>query len=187
MVAWRFALAYPSMLHKLIIESAPHPMQVQFTASLKSRFTHIPELLFSFAAKKGAMDKIVLGDKSKFIWKAFRDDKFAPVSRTHLTDDDVRVFEASFLKPHAAECATSYYRHIGEVGKTKVGGYGDLGGVPVLCMTGALDANVKPASMAGLDEFVVDLRFEILPNCSHWVHEDALEEVNKLVRPFLLD
>ena len=34
-------------------------------------------------------------------------------------------------------------------------------------------------------QFVADGRLEILPNCSHWVHEDARDEVNVLVREFL--
>lgn len=151
-VAWRFVLKYHSMVEKFVVESAPHPMQVQYHASLKSKLTHLPEILFPYAAKKGAFEKAVLPDTSQFIWNAFRGEKFAPINREHITDDDVKVFEASFNKSDAAICATTYYRHVGRVSKTKPDGYGDLEGVPVLVLTGAKDQNVKPASMRGIEK-----------------------------------
>lgn len=186
-VAWRFVLKYHSIVDKFVAESAPHPMQMQYSATFFNRLTHVPELLFNFAAKRGLIEKAVLADKSKFIWKAFRSEKMQPVDGHHLTDQDVAVFDASFNKPKAAECATVYYRHIGQVSKTKLGGYGDLSDVPVLVLTGADDKNVKPSSMVGIEQFVADVQLEVLENCSHWVHEDALDRVNALVRKFLLE
>lgn len=161
-VAWRFVLKYPGMVDKLVLESAPHPMQVQYSASLKSKLTHMPELFFNFVARKGMMEKAVLPDKSKFIWKAFRSPKMMPVSDKHLLDEDVKVFDASFNKPNAAECATSYYRYIAAVSATKPEGYGDLSGVPVLVLTGANDTNVKPSTIVGIEK-VRRCRYAILP------------------------
>jgi epoxide hydrolase 4 len=151
-VAWRFVLKYHSMVEKFVVESAPHPMQVQYHASLKNKLTHLPEILFEYAAKKGVFEKAVLPDTKKFIWDAFRGKKFAPINQEHITDDDVKVFEASFKKPDAAICATTYYRHVGRVSETKRDGYGDLEDVPVLVLTGAKDQNVKPASMRGIEK-----------------------------------
>ena len=152
MVAWRFVLKYHSLVDKFVVESSPHPMQVQYHASLKNKVTHIPERLFEWVAKKGMFEKEVMKDISAFIWKAFRGKGFAPVKLERIPDEDVKVFEASFLKPDAALCASTYYRHVAQVSKTKKEGYGDLDGVPVLALTGAKDQNVKPKSMKGIEK-----------------------------------
>jgi pimeloyl-ACP methyl ester carboxylesterase len=64
----------------------------------------------------------------------------------------------------------------------------DLGGkieVPTLVIWGEKDVALEVSTLDGTDAYVADLRILRLPNASHWVQQDAPEEVNAAIRDFL--
>ena len=58
-------------------------------------------------------------------------------------------------------------------------------GVPTLVIWGERDRYLGVELLNGLQEFVPDLRVARLPGVSHWVQNDAPEEVNRLLLEFL--
>ena len=57
--------------------------------------------------------------------------------------------------------------------------------VPTLLIWGERDAYLSPRLTEGLDRWAPNLRVERLPNASHWVQNDASEQVNELLIEFL--
>ena len=64
----------------------------------------------------------------------------------------------------------------------------DLGAkieVPTLICWGEKDVAIENSCLDGTDQYVRDLRIVRFPNASHWVQQDAPDEVNAAIRNFL--
>jgi pimeloyl-ACP methyl ester carboxylesterase len=57
--------------------------------------------------------------------------------------------------------------------------------VPTLVIWGENDAVLLPTLTRGLDEWVPDLRVEIVKGAGHWAPYERPEEVNRLIREFV--
>ena len=57
--------------------------------------------------------------------------------------------------------------------------------VPTLVIWGEEDVALDVICLDGTDRYVTDLRIERLPGVSHWVQQDAPQQVNGLLRGFL--
>jgi epoxide hydrolase 4 len=57
--------------------------------------------------------------------------------------------------------------------------------VPTLVIWGGDDKYLLPGLTEGLEEWVPDVRIEILPGAGHWIPQERFVEVNSLIREFL--
>ena len=57
--------------------------------------------------------------------------------------------------------------------------------MPTLVIWGEQDSALGVETLDGTSEYVSNLTVHRLPNASHWVQQDAPEEVNALLREWL--
>jgi pimeloyl-ACP methyl ester carboxylesterase len=57
--------------------------------------------------------------------------------------------------------------------------------VPTLMIWGEDDVALTKASTYGTGQYVRDFRIRYLPRVSHWVQQEAPEQVNAMIRAFL--
>ena len=57
--------------------------------------------------------------------------------------------------------------------------------VPTLVIWGERDPALLVGLTRGLEEWIPDMRLEILPGAGHWVPYERPDEVNRLIREFV--
>jgi epoxide hydrolase 4 len=178
LVAWTFAIRRIRPLERLVIINVPHPLC--FRRELKTwgqrrkswyvgffQLPVLPELLLS-AAGGGQLANMLRHDAS-------RPEAF---SREVLD-----VYRANVSTPGAATAMLNWYRAAGRDVMTAR----DLDApidTPTLVIWGEQDVALGLPCLHGTDRYVRDLRIERLPGVSHWVPEDAPQEVNHLLGGF---
>jgi epoxide hydrolase 4 len=57
--------------------------------------------------------------------------------------------------------------------------------MPVLVIHGDSDNSILPNYLQGTGQWAPDAIVRVLPNCSHWIQQDAPDDVNRLLRLFI--
>ena len=57
--------------------------------------------------------------------------------------------------------------------------------MPTMIVFGDHDLALTPNLLRKIGRIMPDVRVHILPNCSHWVQQDAVEDTNRLLADFL--
>lgn len=174
-VAWQFAQQHPSMLERLAILNVPHPLAMmrglrrpkQLRKSWYMFFFQLPRLPELLIAK----------DDFAFARRTFRADGFDRETIEHYVDA-LRV-------PGAAASAINYYRAAirrvltGRTPKMKVIER------PVLVIWGDRDRFLGREMADPPKRFVPNARVVHIPEATHWVQNDAAEEVSRLLSEFI--
>ena len=177
-VAWRFAMNYPEATVKLIVMNAPHP--AKFARALSEnpdqrrkswymgyfQIPWLPETQLGFAPLYSAR-------------MAFRQ---MAVRKNAFTDDDLKVMAASLAQPGALTAMLNWYRAAFR--------YRDTGEVPVIETPTLLiwaedDFALGKSLTVGLEKWLPNLRIHYIPDCGHWVQNEAPDEVNEQLLGFL--
>ncbi|MGH7790906.1 MAG: alpha/beta fold hydrolase, partial [Thermodesulfobacteriota bacterium] len=106
-----------------------------------------------------------------------------------FTEDEIEKYVSSWKEPGALTGAINYYRAITnpaywkELGKPKK--YPPIK-APTLLIWGEDDPFLGKQLTENTDEFIdAPFRLEFIKNCSHWVQQEAPDEVNRLILDFL--
>lgn len=170
-VAWFFAQEHQDQLERLAILNVPHPLEMmkglrrpkQLRKSWYMFFFQLPRLPELMLARKDFL----------FARKTFSADGFDRETIEHYVDA-LRV-------PGAATSAINYYRAairrvaLGRVPRTKPIER------PVLVIWGDKDRYLGQEMADPPKRFVPNARVVHIPNATHWVQNDAPEEVNRLL------
>ena len=186
-VAWAYALAHPETLEKLVIVNAPHPgifareltqNAAQQKASEYMTFFQqpdAPEQMLS-ADNHAALVNIVMG---------------AGLQSGAFTEEDKQAYLAAWSQPGALTGGLNYYR-AARVGPALSGNFAPdptrlVVNVPTLVIWGEQDTALLPGNLDGLDQFVPNLTVKRIPDGSHWVIHEKPQEINRLIREFLVN
>ncbi len=180
-IAWYFAMRKIRPLSHLIICNVPHPGPNQGGLSLDQlkkswyifffQLPWLPEKLMSMRGNK-------MGD-------LIRDGSSTP---ENYPDDVVRVFTENGARPGGMTAMINYYRAFfrwgGGARRQK-----DMGipviDTPTLMCWGEADLALTKETTYGTEKFVPNLTIRYLPRISHWVQQDAPDEVNAMMKAFL--
>lgn len=179
-LAWYLPLFHPEVCASVTVLNAPHP--VAFRRALKtspdqrrrSRYVFFFQLPFlpERAMRKGnfaVLEKMLRRD---------------PVRPGTFTDEDIRLYKEALARPGALTSAINYYRAaLRHPPRTRGRRWPES--LPALLVWGARDRYLGPALAEGLEEWVPGIRVTRLPEASHWVQNDAPDEVNRLLVGFL--
>ncbi|CAF0779997.1 unnamed protein product [Rotaria sp. Silwood1] len=178
-VSWTCAMLYPNLIDKLIIMNVPHPAAFRHNLSLKQlrkswyiffyQIPFIPELLFA-------------SDDFATFKRLFYTKGIGLVNPQNMTEDDLEVYTYTFAQKGTPTAAINYYRaafrHQRNDLQVQVT-------VPVLivwgCQDGALGEELADASQ----NYCSNVRLKKIRNASHWVQQDAPDEVNQYMEAFL--
>ena len=180
LVAWTFAARNMRPLEKLVICNVPHPLcfkreyqrnPKQRKKSWYVRFFQIPWLPETLLGRKGGAP----------VAKMLRD---TCCNKANFSRDVLAVYAANALRPGGLRGMINWYRRA----MNDVMAATDIGApiqVPTLICWGEKDVAIENSCLDGTDQYVRDLRIVRFPNASHWVQQDAPDEVNAAIRAFL--
>ena len=115
-------------------------------------------------------------------------------SDARLSDAERAAYHAAWGQPGAIEAGLNYYRAARMGEQVAAGGVSEEYEakiramrleVPTLVIWGERDPALLVGLTRGLEEWIPELRLEVLPGAGHWVPYERPEEVNRLIREFV--
>jgi pimeloyl-ACP methyl ester carboxylesterase len=182
-IAWYFALRKIRPLSRLVVMNLPHPALFErnlrdgWRQRLRSwyvLFFQIPWLPEALFRRRGAA----------LVGNAFRG---MAVDKSRFPDEVLDVYRRAALEPGALTAMINYYRALVRGGgrrRMSSLGYPRIE-VPTLMVWGEHDTALGKELTYGTEDYVPDLTLRYLPNASHWVQQDAPDEVNAILREWL--
>jgi pimeloyl-ACP methyl ester carboxylesterase len=183
-IAWLVAMFEPQLIEKLIILNVGHPGTRNRKGFLD--FDQMQRSWYMFFFLIPEVPEEVLSRNDFEILKRMVFDTAA--RKEAFTEDDIEKYVASWKEPGALTGAINYYRAINpgywkELGKPKK--YPPIK-APTLLIWGEDDPFLGKQLTENTDEFIDGpFRLEFIKNCSHWVQQEAPDEVNRLILDFL--
>jgi pimeloyl-ACP methyl ester carboxylesterase len=179
LVAWEFAARRARPLERLVIMNVPHPARfreelagnpAQRRRSRYALFFQLPWLPEWLLRRKGAA----------LIVDAFRG---MAIDKSRFPDDVLDVYKRNVLQPGAATAMLNWYRAAGR----SFGALGTAASIetPTLLIWGEEDTALGKETTFGTERYVKDLTVRYLPGVSHWVQQEAPEDVNRILEEWL--
>jgi pimeloyl-ACP methyl ester carboxylesterase len=191
-VAWAFAIKHPELLDRLVICDAPPPFtwgrELERTPRQREAvrymedFSKPPPLGEELMGANGfaAMETLAIG---------------RGIERGYLDESDRELYRAAWSRPGAITGGLNYYRAAGMGDQVRNGQPAAAQAamrsmrveVPTLVVWGAEDRFLLPGLTDGIEEWVPDVRVEVLPGAGHWVPQERADDLNRLIREFIDD
>jgi epoxide hydrolase 4 len=179
-VAWHFAMYGLRSIERLVIMNVPHPACFyqgayalrQLRKSWYIAFFQIPWLPELLLSRRNC----------ELVARAFT--RMA-VDKSRFPDEVLDVFRKNASEPGALTAMLNYYRAARRSARIhRERGFPRID-VPTLMIWGERDAALGKELTYGTDQYVSDLTVEYLPDVSHWVQQEAPENVNALLQAWL--
>jgi len=180
-VAWMAALQAVRPIDRLVVMNLPHPRR--FAEGLRTPRQLLRSWYAIFFQIPGLPEKLLTMRNGRAIEQAFLG---MAVNKERFPGEVVDVFRRNALQPGAATAMVNWYR------ATRHGGLrpAELRALPrletpTLMIWGEVDRALGVELTYGTDELVSDLTLRYLPQASHWVQQDAPDEVNAMLAAWL--
>jgi len=178
-IAWAFAGAYPALLDRLVILNAPHMqlyMEKVWRTSQCFRSAYVGLFQLPYLPEKLLAAGNFLAVRRMF--------KNLPARKGTFTDADIATYIESLSHPGALTAALDYYREnlrsdgmsLARAARTEV---------PTLVIWGERDPALGIFLLDGVARFAPRVRIHRVPHASHWVQNEAPQEVNRALLAFL--
>ncbi|MFZ9396443.1 MAG: alpha/beta fold hydrolase, partial [Erythrobacter sp.] len=179
LIAWNFAINRIRPLDRLVIMNVPHPKCAQ--RELK-RWRQLRKSWYMFFFQLPWLPERMLGRKGAApIARIFRD---SAVNKARFTSAESEPYRAAAARPGAISAMLNYYRALFQTPDARHIGDGMVY-VPTLVIWGEQDVAIDIHCLDGMEDYVPDLTVRRLPDASHWVQQDAPDEVNAALRDWL--
>ena len=177
-IAWQAALRGVADLDGLVILNAPHP--VVFDRVLRDGWKQRRKSWYVlFFVLPGLPEWQMAGNGGRGTVRALTS------TTTHFDADLLEILRHNIVQPGAATAMINYYR----ANAARLTGFDRATRpieTPTLMIWGEDDMALDIALTQGNEAFVRDLTLRRLPGVSHWVQQDAPEEVNRLIGEWAL-
>ena len=178
-VAWSFAIQKLRPLTKLVIMNVPHPMVArreirhwrQFKKSWYVFFFQLPWL----------PEKVLSRNEGEAVGNLLLRTSCAP---ERFGPEVQAIYNAAAARPGACTAMVNYYRALMRHSDSVDLGDGTVE-VPTLMIWGEEDIALNIECTSGTEEWVSDFTLKRLPGVSHWVQQDAPDEVNAILSDWL--
>lgn len=180
-IAWQFAIEKRRPLDKLIICNVPHPGPM--AKALRTGFAQVRKSWYVLFFQIPRLPEFLLGLRGAHaIGEMLR--KSASNTAT-FPPEATDVFRQNARQPGALTAMLNYYRALFR-GRKAVAARGmPVIEVPTLMIWGEDDVALTMASTYDTGLYVSDFRIRYLPRVSHWVQQEAPEQVNAMIKAFL--
>ena len=178
-VAWMFAIRHVRPLAKLVIMNVPHPLcgrrEIRTWKQLKKSW-YIFFFQLPWLPERSLTRDDAAGIKRAFTGMAIDKARFPP--------EVTQVYANAAQRPGAIGAMINYYRALlrnfdfADVGDGKID-------VPTLMIWGEEDSALGIESTHGTEAYVADFELHTLPGVSHWVQQEAPEQVNAILSDWL--
>jgi pimeloyl-ACP methyl ester carboxylesterase len=177
-VAWRFAIDYPEAVDRLVVMNAPHP--VTFFKALRSDGSQRLKSWYIFAFQVPWLPETLLTLSPAASARLFF--RRTAVRPTAFSNADLEVMAVALAQAGAMRCMIDWYRAAFRFRAAKKPRPVEA---PTLLIWAEDDVALGKALASGLEPWVPDLRVHYIPNCGHWVQNEAPDEVNEQMLAFL--
>jgi pimeloyl-ACP methyl ester carboxylesterase len=180
-LAWTFAANRVRPLERLVIMNVPHPA-VMFAQMRAGNWAQLRRSWYMFFFQlPGLPEAMMTANGARAIRRAFYD---MAVDKTHFTPDVLDRYAADAQRPGAMTGMINWYRAAFRLGG-KLRGPWPVIETPTLIVWGEEDAALGVELLDGTDAHVRDLTIKRLPGVSHWVQQEAPEQVNGILTDWL--
>jgi epoxide hydrolase 4 len=183
-IAWHFAQKFPALLDRLAILNAPHPDR--FRQEFLSNFDQIQRSWYMLAFQIPALPEwLIQRNLSRFVKALFQDQS---VRKGAFTTSDTEIYQAALAKPGAIAAALKYYRSLlsPQLWLNNWGRSPNLITSPTLVLWGEEDQFLSNKLTEGIESLInAPYRLKFLPQCGHWVQQEAPQTVNRELLDFL--
>jgi pimeloyl-ACP methyl ester carboxylesterase len=176
-IAWYLAMYYPQAVEKLVVCNLPHP--AKYAEGMRT-LHQLRKSWYVFAFQLPWLPEYLL---QRDLYGTFeRLMRGSAVRKEAFSDDDLRVYAEAMSQPGALTATLNYYRAV-----LRWGWHLPVQPVsaPTLLIWGENDIALGKELTYGTEQYVPDLRVHYIPNCGHWVQQEALEEVQAVLLEFL--
>jgi len=183
-LAWSFAMRYPSMTERLIVMNAPHP------AAMVRELHTVKQLrkswyIFLFQLP-WLPEMALLRNHANAIGRMLRG---AAVQKEAFPRAVTARYQRAMSKPGAMRAALSYYRISFRAMLRPASITASVAQIsaPTLLIWGEQDIALDIALTTGLEQWVKDIRVRRVPDSGHWVQQEKPQQVNRLMLEFLAE
>ena len=182
-VAWYFAMRKIRPLNKLVICNVPHPG----AARKAFGWRQIKKSWYIFFFQIPALPEWLLGLRANGMGEMIKSTSTHP----EMYPDEVsKIYSENAGRPGGLKAMINYYRSMfrpgGGAGRQQALGLPVIE-TPTLMCWGEDDMALTKETTYATQEWVPNLTLRYLPRISHWVQQDAAEEVNAMMSAFLQD
>lgn len=178
-IAWAFAALKLRPLDRLAIMNVPHPKvaerEIRTWAQLK-RSWYIFFFQLPWLPERGLTRNGAAAIKAAFYNMAVDKSRFPP--------EVLQIYADAARRPGAISAMINYYRallrhrHTIELGEARID-------TPTLMVWGEEDSALGIGCTRGTEQWVPNLTLRRLPGVSHWVQQEAPDEVNAILAEWL--
>ncbi len=180
-VAWHIALHYPNLVEKLAVLNCPHPGI--FIKNLTSNPAQLLKSWYMLFFQIPFIPEFFISNNLKnFFIKAFRDWSY---NKSVFSDEHIGRYVMAYSEPDAVTTSINYYRAGLRLSAKGVSKQSRKVQAPTLMIWGENDRALGKELTEGTEKYIdntFDLKF--IPQCSHWVQQDASTEVNDYLISF---
>ncbi len=181
-IAWQLAMHRSHCLDRLVIMNVPHP------ACMRREIRNNPEQRRSswyvlFFQLPWLPELLLSRDQGEPVARLFRTTSVHP---ENFSEDDLAVYRNNAASPSRVRGMVNYYRALLRGGMRRMDALGTpIIDVPTLLLWGEQDSALTKPTTYGIESRVRNLTLRYLPQASHWVQQDAPEEVNAMLSAWL--
>ena len=189
-VSWAFALKRSDMLERLVIIDGPPPFTWNRDLRESPKQRHAVNYMVELSKESPGPEEMLAANDYAMVDEIMlriggRDAKLSEAER--------KVYHDAWSQPGALRGGLNYYRAARMGEQVAAGGVPEQYDekirsqqvrVPTLVIWGLNDAALLPTLTRGLNEWIPNLRVELVPGAGHWVPYERPDEVNRLIREF---
>jgi epoxide hydrolase 4 len=190
-VSWAFALKYPELLERLVIIDAPPPFTWNRDLRESPKQRDAVNYMIELSKPSPGPEEMLAANDFKMV-----DDIMMRIGGkgAQLSDTERAAYHEAWGRPGALRGGLNYYRAARMGDQVAAGGVPEEYAakitsqevkVPTLVIWGENDVALLPSLTRGLDQWIPDLRVELVPGAGHWVPYERPAEVNRLIRGFV--
>lgn len=181
-LAWLFATRKLRPLEGLIIMNVPHP--ALFIQCLKT-WQQLRRSWYIFFFQIPGLPEWLLGLNNA--WLLGKAIQYTAVDKSRFPDKVLDIYHQNAAQPGALKAMLNYYRALFRDSlKQKHDKNFPVIETPTLMIWGEEDIALGKETTYGTEHYVNDLTLHYLPGISHWVQQEAPEQVNEILKNWLL-
>lgn len=182
-IAWGFAMNHSQLVDQLAVLNCPHPKI--FIKFLKKEPQQILKSWYMFFLQLPILPEFLLEKTLKQFFRYFV--KGWCYNKDAFSEEEIQLYVDAYMKPGALTATINYYRAMMQVTIR------NPSNIPsrkissdTLLIWGENDQALSKEMTYGMNPYFEGiLEIKYIPNCSHWVQNDAPEAVNEYLMAFL--
>lgn len=179
-IAWNMAINKVCPIERLVVMNLPHPRC--FAAALHNWPQRRRSWYLAAFQVPVVPERMLAKDDAAAVRHAFRD---MAIDKSRFPDEVLDVYARAALRPGALTAMLNWYRAAARHRDRMKLSNGARVDVPTLIIWGEEDRALGLETLDGTERYVADLTIRRLPNVSHWVQQEAPEQVNAILSEWL--